>query len=675
MQAIDRELSGAITGLQVLAASPSLMAGDFRAFHAQARSAVGIAGNSVIILYDRQGNRLLSTAAQFGERLPRREDISSFAPPFETGKPYVTPLFVSYSVKQPTLGILVPVVVRGEVRYVLGAGLLSARLSHLVTTSGLRSEWVAAVLDQHGTIIARTRAAERFVGTKALPPVWQRIQAQSGQAGRVEGDTKEGDRAMLAFARSGQSGWYTVVAIPTDALTGQLYQSLWLVGLSAAAVLLLAAILVRWGLQQITQPLARLEHMARALEDGRRVHAAPTGIEQFDRLAHTLARAGLVIGERHDELRQEHEQKDRFIATLAHELRNPLAPIRTGVQILSRQPPPAVASRTLATMDRELTNMVRLIDDLLDVSRVARGTLVLRKEPTDLHAVIRDAVASTEPHIRSGGQNIALELPPEPIHANVDPARTCQILVNLLQNAAKFSPAGGSIRLQLHATADAAEITVTDTGRGIPANELERIFELFYQVRDETGAAAAGLGIGLSLSRELARMQGGDLTAESAGPGHGATFRLRMADVRPAGSETVVALRRVTGASKALHVMVVDDNVDAAETLATALRLEGHSVYVANDGATAINIARQVQADIVLLDIGMPGMDGYAVCQTLREFDSYRTTRIVALTGWGAARDRERAVQAGFDAHVTKPADWPQIEAALSTGTSVPRTT
>lgn len=666
MQAVDRELAGAISALQVLAASPSLAAGDFRAFHAQAKSAVGIGGNSVIVLYDAQGNRVVSTAARYGEPLPARSDMTPLARPFYTGKPHISSLIMSFAVGHPTLAVVVPVFVEGRVPYVLAVGLLSSRLSEAVVSSGLPHEWFASVVDQEGTIIARTRAADRFIGTKEHAEAWGRIQAQPGASGYVDGDTKEGDPAMLAFARSSQAGWTTVIAIPTQALTDQLHRSLSLVATAAVAVLLLAAALGWWGLEQITRPLERLEHLAQSLEGGEDAQAGPTGIEQFDRLGGTIARAGRVIRERHRELREQQEQKDQFIATLAHELRNPLAPIRTGLHILSRHPPPSVAERTVATMQRQLSHMVRLIDDLLDVSRVARGTLVLRKEEADLKAIVADAVASAETYINGAGQHLVVEVPPEPVCATVDSARACQVLINLLHNASKFTPSGGLIRLRLECTPDTAEISVSDSGCGIAAADLENIFELFYQVRDETDAAPPGLGIGLSLSRRLAQMHGGELRAESKGRGHGATFTLRLPRLAASHAHSAVPVHRTDGVSAGRRIMVVEDNLDAADTLAAALRLEGHTVCIAHDGPSAIKLASEVRVDVVLLDIGMPMMDGYEVCRQLRGMEGYRDALIVALTGWGAARDRQRAEEAGFDAHVTKPADWPQIEEALS---------
>jgi signal transduction histidine kinase len=679
MQAIDREVSGAVTGLQVLAASPSLAMQDFRAFQAQARSAVGIAGNSVIILYDRQGNRIMSTAVEYGRPLPRRLDMSPMARPFETGKPYVSPLFISATVNQPTLGIIVPVIVQGEVKYVLGAGLLSSRLSELTMKSGLPPDWVAAVLDQQGTIIGRTRKAAEFVGTKALPQVWARIQAVRAPAGTVDALTKEGEHALLAFARSDTSGWTTAVAIPAEALGGQLFRSLSLLAGAALAVLLLATALASRALGHITRPVTQLLGAAGALEAGREVPPLSTGIEQFDQLATAMQHAGLAIREReaklaehveqlreaHRDLSSEHAKKDQFIATLAHELRNPLAPVRTGVQVLSRNPPPHVATRTLTLMDRQLSHMVRLIDDLLDVSRIARGTLVLRREPTDLRQVVSDAVESTAEFVPGSGQHLVLEAPEHPLCVDADAARIRQVVTNLIHNAAKFGR-DGRIRVCLSSAESAAEIRVSDDGVGIPPEDIERIFELFYQVPDANHTASSGLGIGLSLSRRVIELHGGTLTASSEGRGRGATFVVKLpSTVAPAAASANVVPLHGSPVTRVRRVLVVDDNEDAAETLAGLMRLVGHSVQVAHDGPSALDLAAQSQFDVILLDIGMPNMNGHEVCRRLRQMPGCQGTKVVALTGWGTESDREQTRQAGFDGHLTKPADWSDIEAVL----------
>ena len=679
MQAVDRELSGVIAGLQVLAASPDLAHGDFKGFHAQAQAAVGIAGNSVIILYDRDGNRLVSSAAAYGVPLPRRADMSAFTPPFTTGKPHVTPLFISETVKQPTVGVVVPVFVNGEVKYVLGAGILSQRLSNLLVTSGLPVEWVAALLDQDGTIIARTRKPAEFIGTKAIPDVWQRMQSVPGAGGTVQGVTKEGGRVTLTFARSGASGWLAVIGIPNAVLEGQLHTSLSLVAAAAAALLLAASLLAWWAARQISQPASLLLAAARALEEGKAVRVAGTGVEQFDQLAVAMEHAAGKIrrreaslrqslddlGEAHRQLRDEHSKKDQFIATLAHELRNPLAPIRTGVHILGKSPAAPVATRTLGLIDRQLSHMVRLIDDLLDVSRIARGKLVLQREDVILQKVLADAADASEPLLGARGQKLVCQLPDEPVWVNADPARLTQVFTNILNNAAKFSPPGESIGLSAAVSATDVEVTVSDRGIGIPTDMLEEIFELFSQVKDAEAGQQPGLGIGLSLSRRLVELHGGSIVASSDGPGHGAVLRVRLPVSQ--GNEDASSVVPLHGSNgiPALRVLVVDDNGDAAEMLATALRMAGHSAHVAHDGLGALQFARDAVVDLVILDIGMPGLNGYELCRRLRELPAYARTKIVALTGWGALTDRQKSREAGFDAHLTKPVDWAQIEQVL----------
>ncbi len=542
MQAVDRELSGAIRGLQVLAASPALASKDFAAFHAQAISAVGIAGNSVIILYDRHGNRLVSTAVPYGQALAQRKDMSAIGVPFDTGSPHVMPLFTSETVHSPTVGVAVPVLIDGDTQYVLAAGLLSERLSKLLATSGVPGAWIASLLDQRGTIIARTRNPRESIGRPAVPENWRHIQSANAQSGTFEGVTQEGDAVLLTFSRSGASGWTTVLGIPKAALNSALHRSLWLVAASGGAVLLLASLLAWRAASSISSPTRQLEEAAKALEQGQVVDVPPTGIEQFDHLAKTMHDAGRQIQERearisknlqdlqdaHRQLRDEHSKKDQFIATLAHELRNPLAPIRAGLYVLGSSPAAGVASKTLAMMNRQLSHTVRLIDDLLDVSRIARGNLVLKKEDVSLQKLIADAVDASHPFLSAGGQAVSTQVPDQAIQVHADPTRIAQVITNILNNAAKFTPAGGAISLHAAAHGGQAEVRITDDGIGIAPDQLERIFEMFSQVKDDKSGGQSGLGIGLSISRLLVELHGGSLVAHSEGLGLGTTFIIRL---------------------------------------------------------------------------------------------------------------------------------------------------
>jgi signal transduction histidine kinase len=677
-QSVDHELDSTIAALQVLTNSLALANEEYVRFYEKAKSAGGILRDSVIVVYDREGHRVLSTAHPYGQALPSRADMSPLSPPFGTGLPHVSPLFKSDFDGHGAVAVVVPVIVNGSVRNVVVAGIRPSRLSDLLM-AGLPPKWIATLLDQNGRIIAESSNAKDPIGSQANPELWFRMQRLGGNTGTVRGLTKAGESVLLTFERSPLSGWSAVINIPPDAVSGDLHQSLWLVAAAATPVLMFALLLAWWAGRGIARPVSDLEGMAMKMERGEQVKALATGVEQFDHLSGAMEHAATAIHEReaklsaglqdlrlaHDALRQEQAKKDRFIATLAHELRNPLAPVRTGVQILAESPPADLASSTLAMMGRELDHMVRMIEDLLDVSRITGDKLSLRREHAQLQVLIAQAVESAEPQVRARGQNLVLELPEAPVLAYVDPARLSQVITNLLQNAAKFSSSGDSIRISVSADFGVAEIRIADSGVGLAPESLERIFELFYQVRGAHEPMPSGLGIGLSLSRRLVELHGGKLTAHSEGVGRGATFVVRIPRSAGAQAPDLADPGRPAQPWRQRRVMVVDDNRVAADANGTLLRMHGHTVHVAYDGPGALAVAAEHELDVVLLDIGMPGMDGYEVCRALRGMEGLSRTTIVALTGWGSEHDRQQTLEAGFDGHLIKPARWAEIEAVL----------
>jgi signal transduction histidine kinase/ActR/RegA family two-component response regulator len=640
-------------------------------------SARGIARDSVVVVYDREGHRIVSTAVPYGQPLPRREDMSALSAPFGTRLPHVTPLFKAGSDGHDALAVVVPVIVEGDVRNVVAAGIRPSRLSELLT-AGLPPDWIAMVLDQNGVVVGATDSAAEPVGSHANPELWAKMRSMFGRTGTVDGLTEGGLPALLTFRRSQVADWSVVIDIPPAAVRGDLYRSLGLVAAASGPVIALALLLAWWAGRQIARPVTDLESMAVAMEQGEQVQPLATGVEQFNRLAVAMAHAGRAIREReaklsaslqalhlaHDELREEQSKKDRFIAILAHELRNPLAPVRTGLEILSESPSADVASHTLAMMEREMAHMVRMIEDLLDVSRITGDRLSLRREHVELQKVIAQAVEAGQPHVKAG-QRLVLELPDKPVHADVDPTRVSQVITNMVQNAAKFSAAGDSIRVSMSVRAGVAEIQVADSGVGIAPDNLERIFELFYQVPGAHEPMSSGLGIGLSLSRRLVELHGGELTAHSEGVGRGATFVVRIPCSAGAEAPDAMQAPRRELPWRLRRVMVVDDNRVAADGMGTLLRMRGHTVHVAYDGPAALAIAGKHELDVVLLDIGMPGMDGYEVCRALRAMEHLARTTIVALTGWGSEDDRQQALAAYFDGHLTKPASWSDIASVL----------
>jgi CheY-like chemotaxis protein len=350
-------------------------------------------------------------------------------------------------------------------------------------------------------------------------------------------------------------------------------------------------------------------------------------------------------------------RKDEFLAILAHELRNPLAPISMGLELL-RQPGVDAATHewTREVMERQVQHLVRLVDDLLDVSRITRGKIELRKEVVELRGIVAGALEMVQPQIDEKRHELVVSLPEHPIRLLVDPVRLTQVIGNLLSNAAKYTPPGGRVSLSGERTEGMAMICVRDTGIGIAPEMLPRVFELFTQAKTQGGQG--GLGIGLTLVKSLVEMSGGTVEAHSPGPGKGSEFivRLPLVSVDHAGEighENLLARTE----DRVRRAFVVDDNADAAATLAALLRRDGHEVHTFNDGCSALESAATIAPDVVLLDIGMPEMDGLEVARRLREMPAMAAALLIAVTGWGQEADRRQTQQAGFDHHLVKPVD------------------
>ncbi|MES3000726.1 MAG: PAS domain-containing protein [Pseudomonadota bacterium] len=361
--------------------------------------------------------------------------------------------------------------------------------------------------------------------------------------------------------------------------------------------------------------------------------------------------------------------KDEFLATLSHELRNPLAPLRNSIELIKLSGGgDAKSNATHAMMERQINHLIRLVDDLLEVSRISRGTLTLRKERVQLASIVRNAVETNEPLLQSAGHTLTVDLPEEPLWLNGDPVRLAQIIDNLLNNAAKYTQGGGRIDLKARLDGEHAVITLSDNGPGISQEALPRLFEMFSRGdRDasrDPSRGQGGLGIGLALSRKLAQMHDGTLEARSEGPGRGSEFTLRLAVAeRPEEATNPPAL--LGTALGKTRVLVVDDNQDAGDSLGQILELLGAEVRLARNGPQALETFASYLPSVVLLDIGMPGMDGYEVAREIRVRHPREAATLVALTGWGQDEDRKRARDAGFDHHMVKPAELDALQLLL----------
>ncbi|HKE84475.1 MAG TPA: ATP-binding protein [Vicinamibacterales bacterium] len=371
-----------------------------------------------------------------------------------------------------------------------------------------------------------------------------------------------------------------------------------------------------------------------------------------------------------ESLREADRRKNEFLATLAHELRNPLSPIRNAVAVMKlKKPDDPTLARASDVIDRQVVLMARLLDDLLDIGRITSDKLELRKERVDLEVVVRDAVEMCRPLIQQYDHDVAVEALPAAIHLKADPARLGQVFGNLVNNACKYTARYGRILVTLARDGTDAIVKVSDTGVGISPDQRSSIFEMFSQIDHASNRRHAGLGIGLHLVKRLVEMHGGTIDVESDGPGHGSTFIVRLpalpeqsaSDVTEAASPSLL-----TTPAHARRILVVDDNADHAETLATLLSIVGHDVHTAHDGAEALAAAERLRPDAILLDLGLPLVNGFDACRRLREQPWGKDALLIAISGWGQDVDRQRSTEAGFNHHLVKPIDARVIATLLS---------
>ena len=370
---------------------------------------------------------------------------------------------------------------------------------------------------------------------------------------------------------------------------------------------------------------------------------------------------------RHElELQLADRRKDEFLAILAHELRNPLAPIRQAA-VLAKKPSITESQKQwcLDVIERQVQHMSLLLEDLLDVSRITRGVLQLRKQPTTLASIIEAAVETARPLIESKRHTFTVEVQDESTQLDVDPLRMSQVISNLLTNAAKYTNNGGIIRLSANLDGSNLQVAVADNGIGIQSDELGSIFAMFSQVKSAQDRSEGGLGIGLALTKGLVELHGGKIEAHSAGSGAGSVFSLTIPNVRLVADEFKTTDAEEERPRLCRNILLADDNQDAAESLAILLRADGHRVAVAHDGESAVSLFQQLDPDVVLLDIGMPRMSGYEVAKSIRTIPSSNKALLIAITGWGQSSDRARSAVAGFDHHMTKPVDYSELTKLL----------
>ncbi|RPH42290.1 MAG: sensor histidine kinase [Burkholderiales bacterium] len=532
---LDRELAGSVRELQRLAEFPTLAPGRLQEFHAYARTLVERnSGWDNVVITDLEGDVLLNAALPFSDVPPLRVDVAHLAQVRRTGLPAVSDVYESRRTGGAAIGVAVPVIRDGAVRWVLSARLRPDVLSRFVGDQLYRDGAIAAVVDRQARIVARSRDAERFFGEPATGDLQAALRV-SPERGVDRLTTLDGATVLAAWQRL-PSGWTVTIGVPAGVLDDALRRSFGVLlafGLIVLAAGVGASVLLG---RSISRSIEAVSLDARALAAGAPVTARRSPITQVAALFESLREASRVQREKEEArdravaaLRDADRRKDEFLAMLAHELRNPLAPLRNAIGVLARTlGADPIPQRTVAMADRQVRQLTRLVDDLLDVSRITQGKIALDRRPIAVSDAVSEAVEAIRPALEQRGQRIAVRLPPSSPVARADGLRLAQVLENLLSNASKYTDPGGFIEISVTDTGEGIEIRVRDTGIGLPPEQLDRVFDLFTQVESGSDRAQGGLGIGLSLVRTLVELHGGRVSAHSDGPGRGACFVVRL---------------------------------------------------------------------------------------------------------------------------------------------------
>jgi signal transduction histidine kinase len=657
--AVESEIDATHRSLAAMSRSRLLTEGDLRGFHDLARNEVAARPAwATVSLTDGQGRLLFRTSEPYvdGGR-GSVVDPLSLAQVIRGGEPVVGAL--TFGAQQlGAFAVRWPVVIDGKLAYVLTAAVRPDPILEVLQKQSVPPGWVIAVFDSAQRRVARTRPHPDSDPSPSL----KALLSHEADSGTGLTTSLEGDEVYTGYTRLRGTGWTVAVGAPTDDTRRDLARGLaWYLAGTLATVLLCLA-LARRIAASITGDIHAVRDDAVRLGEGRPVGETHSAIEEIDQMARALRSASERLSGTTESLREALNQattaaraKDHFLAVLGHELRNPLAPMLTSLHLLNLKSDASTA-RERQIMGRQVAHLRRLVDDLLDVSRISRGKLEIRSDPVNLFTVVERAVESVQSSVARRSAPLFVELPSAPVWVRGDETRLVQALTNLLTNAVRFG-GDGRITVTLSATAveAPASLTVTDEGDGMTPETLAHVFDPFYQAPQSSARSTGGLGLGLAIVHNIVERHGGSVRADSDGPGRGSRFTLslptsaapREDPARPAGVQ-----RGATG-----RVLVVDDNTDALETAAEVLRRAGHEVRTAMHPREALALADGFVPDVAVLDIGLPETDGYQLARALRERLPGWPGRLIALTGYGQEADKARAAAAGFSVHLTKPAE------------------
>lgn len=682
--AIDQELADAEGALRVIAQTDHMHREDLASVYGLMKRTI-TTPDSWAVIYDSKGDMLAHTHHPFKSQLA--EPSNEWVPAaIALQKPSVSNLREGRAGKWKVVSVNIPVTTSTGKKFLLAHTFHANHITKLLHRKDMSDTWVVGVFGSDGITIARNLREKEFTGTPVKPELFDASVHQ--RSGRIENLTRDGFWAYNAFTHTSRANWTVAIAAPKTEINASARTAAMYAALGLCLVLGCAVVGIIIFARRITGSFNLTLAAAKALELGEIPQPKTSGVLEADRLQRALQEAGIKLTEENQarkRLEQEREKllhseqearrlaenqntaKDEFLAMLAHELRNPLSPIAAAAELLKiAGKNERILQQSSDIIVRQVGQLKTLIDDLLDVSRVTRGLVVLEKNKIDIKSVVSVAIEQARPLMEARGHDLHLHM--HSSHAAVmgDETRLIQVVANLLNNAAKYTPQGGLITLTVEAQAYEVKISVADNGIGIERELLPHVFELFRQAERTPDRSQGGLGLGLALVRSIMSLHGGRVEAESSGKGNGARFTLYLPLLGTGQGETNLTDESFNVPIAPVRLMIVDDNVDAAQTLANLLAAKGHCVVIINDAKSALDFSQTDPLPLYILDIGLPDMDGYELARRLRRSSTTASATLIALTGYGQTHDKELALAAGFDHHFVKPMDIEALDKILA---------
>ncbi|WLI90825.1 response regulator [Massilia sp. R2A-15] len=676
--AVDSELDATLENARALSVDPALARGDIATFYAVAKRGVQAQADwRSVILTDAGGAVLFKTSEPFGGNTHKVIDRASLDEAARTLRPVVGSV-----AKGPrglaAVPIRVPVVDDGRLRYIVTIALAPDRMLRILNNQKVPPEWVVAVADARGLRVARSKDQENTVATPTSATLGQLL-AQGRPEGSGVSTTSEGVEVMTSFSMLPRHKWLVAIGAPTARFSDVLRRTLAAYAVAIVASLALYVVLAMFLSKRLMLSIEHVKEQTARLGHKHPVRLLRSRIREINEIGDSLAAASaeLVQGEREREAlvvslqealaraEQAAATKDNFLAVLGHELRNPLAPIVMALDLMDMRGA-GEHLRERETMRRQVNHMRRLVDDLLDVSRITQGKLAMACEPVCLSAAVLQAADTVRPAMAAARRRFIESV--DDVWVMGDETRLVQVATNLLSNALRYGGAG-DVSVSVRRIGASAVLSVSDLGVGMEPATAARIFQPFWQAPQPLARSSGGLGLGLTIVYSIVELLGGTVRASSPGLGQGSRFDVTL----PAIDGPAVALPSAAPGADAgaRKIMIVDDSLDAAQTTAELLEVLGHEVGVAHDGKSALALLGRMQPDVAILDIGLPDMDGFELGRAVRRLGFDGT--LLALTGYGQERDKQRAKDAGFDRHLTKPVDIEQLQLAIDAGLDLTR--